>query len=183
MMNRIKYIVPAIALTVLAGCKKLLEKEPDNRAKLNSPEKVAQLVATAYPSGNYMAFAETSSDNVGDRGSGIVDNVILDPFMFRDVRSTDQDSPEFYWNTCYAAIAAANEALEAIREQGPDSVKYNAQKGEALVARAYAHFMLVNFFSKFYAASTAATDPGIPYVTEPEKVVVKQYDRKTVNKH
>ena len=57
---------------------------------------------------------------------------------------------------------------------------YSAQKGEALVARAYAHFMLVNFFSKFYDPATASTDPGIPYVTEPEKVFIKQYDRKTV---
>lgn len=167
-------------LIATAGCKKLLEKEPDNRAKLNSPEKVSQLLATAYPAANYMAFAETSSDNVGDRGSGSVENQILDPFMFRDVRSNDEDSPEFYWDACYAAIAAANQALKAIGEQGVDSVKYNSQKGEALVARAYAHFMLVNFFSKFYTAATAASDLGIPYVTEPEDVVVKQYDRKTV---
>ena len=54
------------------------------------------------------------------------------------------------------------------------------KKGEALVARAYSHFMLVNFFSKFYNEATAATDPGIPYVTEPETVSIKQYDRKTV---
>jgi hypothetical protein len=40
--------------------------------------------------------------------------------------------------------------------------------------------MLVTFFSKFYDATTAATDAGIPYVTEPETVVIKQYYRKTV---
>jgi hypothetical protein len=40
--------------------------------------------------------------------------------------------------------------------------------------------MLVNFFSPFYDANTAASAPGIPYVTEPEDVFVKQYDRKTV---
>ncbi|HJU46078.1 MAG TPA: RagB/SusD family nutrient uptake outer membrane protein [Chitinophagaceae bacterium] len=180
MRNKIIYLILSSWLIATAGCKKLLEKEPDNRAKLNSPEKVAQLLATAYPYGNYMTFAETSSDNAGDRGSGITDNTLMDAYMFRDIRSTQQDSPEFYWHSCYAAIAAANEALEAIREQGADSVKYTDQKGEALVCRAYAHFMLVNFFSKFYSASTAATDPGIPYVTEPENVVVKQYDRKTV---
>ncbi|MGH2564929.1 MAG: RagB/SusD family nutrient uptake outer membrane protein, partial [Ginsengibacter sp.] len=57
---------------------------------------------------------------------------------------------------------------------------YVGQKAEALVARAYAHFMLVNFFCKFYDPATASTDPGIPYVTEPETVFIKQYDRKTV---
>ncbi|WP_076381329.1 RagB/SusD family nutrient uptake outer membrane protein [Filimonas lacunae] len=172
------YITMGLAMGA-AGCNKYLDKDPDNRAQLNSPEKVAQLVATAYPNTNYWAFAECSSDNVGDRGSGTTEYEIQDPYMFRDVRSNQPDSPEGYWGACYKAVAAANEALQAI-SQTPDSVKYNAQKGEALVARAYAHFMLVNFFSKFYNKTTAASDAGIPYVTEPENVVVKQYERKTV---
>jgi len=40
--------------------------------------------------------------------------------------------------------------------------------------------MLVSFFSKFYDPETASTDPGIPYVTVPEDVVIKQYERRTV---
>jgi hypothetical protein len=40
--------------------------------------------------------------------------------------------------------------------------------------------MLVTLFSKIYNPDSAATDLGIPYVTEPETVVMKQYDRKTV---
>jgi hypothetical protein len=164
-----------------AGCNKFLDKEPDNRAKLNSPEKIAQLVSTAYPRGTYMTFAESISDNVNDHQSGSTPNETMDPYMFRDVRSNQQDSPEFYWNSCYEAIAAANQALKAISEVSvTDQAKYNAVKGEALVARAYSHFMLVTFFSKFYNAATADTDMGIPYVTEPENVVIKQYDRKTV---
>lgn len=161
------------------GCNKYLEKEPDNRTQLNSPEKVSQLLASAYPAANYMAFAEGSTDNVGDRGAGSADNTAMDPFMFRDVRSNNQDSPEFYWGACYKAIASANIALEAIAK-APDQQRYAAQKGEALVARAYAHFMLATFFSKVYDETTAASDPGIPYVTEVEDVVVKQYERRTV---
>lgn len=179
MKNKQSFLLLSVLLITTAACNKLLDKDPDNRAKLNSPEKVSQLLATAYPAANYQAFAESSSDNVGDRESGLTENQIMDPFMFRDVRNNNEDSPEFYWNACYAAIAAANQALEAIREQGADSVQYTAQKGEALVCRAYAHFMLVNFFSKFYS-TTATSDPGIPYVTEPEDVVVKQYERRTV---
>ena len=161
------------------GCEKFLEKEPDNRASLETPQKVAQLLGTAYPQGNYQAFAETMSDNVADLGIGGSENVIRDPFYFLDSRENQQDSPEFYWYACYAAIAAANQALKTISEaENPDD--YKAQKGEAYVARAYAHFMLVNFFSKIYDATTASSDPGIPYVTEPEDVFVKPYERKTV---
>ena len=167
-------------LLISSGCNKFLEKEPDNRAKLDSPEKISELLGTAYPQANYQPFAETMSDNVADIGSGGTDNTIHDPYFFIDTRENQQDSPEFYWYACYAAIASANQALETISKVTSDLDAYSAQKAEALVARAYAHFMLVNFFSKFYDPATASTDPGIPYVTEPETVFIKQYDRKTV---
>ena len=40
--------------------------------------------------------------------------------------------------------------------------------------------MLVNLYSKFYDPTSATSDPGIPYVTEPETVFIKKYERKTV---
>jgi hypothetical protein len=40
--------------------------------------------------------------------------------------------------------------------------------------------MLVTLFAKPYDAATAASNPGVPYVTEPETVVIKKYDRNTV---
>ena len=166
-------------LAISLSCNKFLEKEPDNRAKLDTPEKVSELLGTAYPEANYQSFAETMTDNVSDIGNGASDNVVHDPFYFIDTKENQQDSPEFYWYGCYAAIAAANQALATI-SKAANPTDYSAQKGEALVARAYAHFMLVNFFSKFYDPATASTDPGIPYVTEPETVFIKQYERKTV---
>lgn len=179
MQKIISYTSYILLLVLLAGCKKFLEKNPDNRAAVSTPEQVSQLLATAYPQANYMAFTESISDNVTDKGSGDQEITNIDPYFFRDVNFNEQDSPENYWNACYTAIAAANQALDAIRN-APDTTLYSAQKGEALVARAYAHFMLVTFFSKVYDPNSAATDLGIPYVTTPEKVVFKPYDRKTV---
>jgi hypothetical protein len=165
---------------VMSGCKKYLEKEPDNRAKLTDPKKVSQLLASAYPLGSYMAFNEAMSDNAGDKGIGTIDPTNRDPFYFETVSNQDQDSPDNYWFACYSAIAASNEALQACNN-APDTQNYRSQKGEALVARAYAHFMLVSLYSKPYNTSTSSSDPGVPYVTEPETVVIKQYDRKTVS--
>src|SRR6185436_9017002 len=99
-------------ILLLGSCKKFLEKAPDNRAVLNSPEKVSQLLGTAYPQANYMAFCESISDNVADKGIGGLDRTNIDPFNFKDVANNQEDSPEFYWNACYSAIAAANQALE-----------------------------------------------------------------------
>lgn len=178
MQKLLSYTTFALLITT-AGCKKFLDKNPDNRASLTTPEQVSQLLATAYPQANYMAFTESISDNVTDKGTGGQDKTNIDPYFFRDVTDNQQDSPEFYWNACYTAIAAANQALEAI-SNAADSTQYTAQKGEALVCRAYAHFMLVTFFSKVYDPASASTDLGIPYVTTPEKVVFKQYDRRTV---
>lgn len=170
---------------LLSSCGKYLEKEPDNRANLNTPQKVSQLLGSAYPQGNYIPFVETSTDNVGDNGtfndnmgaSALTANA--DAFFFRDTRSIDQDTPENYWFSCYKAIAASNQALEAI-SKADNQDAYRAQRGEALVARAYAHFMLVNIFSTFYDPATAGSDPGIPYVTIPETNFIKQYSRENV---
>ena len=164
----------------VTGCKKYLEQAPDQRATLNSPEKVSELLVSAYPRANYYTFCEAMSDNVNDNiGASTTAEVNTNPYMFQDVINTQQDAPVYYWNNCYDAIASANEALATIAKvSNPE--KYSAQKGEALVARAYCHFMLVSLFSRFYDPATAATDPGIPYVLEPETVVSKKYERKTV---
>jgi len=182
---KIRYILfIAAGFIFLPSCNKFLEKEPDNRATLDTPEKVSQLLGKAYPGANYIPFIETSTDNVGDIGSGDAGSPDLnvtnaDAFFFKDTRSINEDTPEFYWFACYHAIAACNQALEAIG-QASNQNAYTAQKAEALVARAYAHFMLVNIFAKFYDPATASSDPGIPYVTEPEKNFIKQYSRGTV---
>jgi hypothetical protein len=174
-----KYILLLVPALLFSGCKKYLEQPPDERTQLNSVEKVSELLVTAYPRANYITFTESMSDNAADKGTSGGEPVNRDPWFFQDVNSRDEDSPDFYWYACYKAIAAANHALEAI-SLAENPKDYDAQKGEALVARAYAHFMLVTLFSVVYNPSTATTDLGIPYVTEPEKVVVKKYSRKTV---
>lgn len=179
-MNKIaSYTIFILAVASIIGCSKYLDKEPDNRAKLTDAQKVAQLLGTAYPQASYLAFNEAMSDNASDKGDGGVDITNADSYIFNDVQFTEQDSPEYYWNGCYEAIAAANEALK-VCNNAPDPANYSVQKGEGLLARAYAHFMLVTLFAKPYDAATAATNPGVPYVTEPETVVIKSYDRKTV---
>lgn len=169
------------SMMAVAGCEDYLEQPVDQRTQLDSVEKVSELLVTAYPKADYATFTEALSDLADDKGTNNVEieEVNESPYLFEDVQSKDQGSPDNYWNACYAAIAAANHALEAIHT-APNPDDYQAQKGEALVARAYAHFMLVTLFANVYDPATAATDPGIPYVTSPEKVVLKQYDRKTV---
>lgn len=181
-MRRQTIFILICCLATAYGCKDYLEQPVDMRTQLNTVEKVSELLATAYPQADYATFTEAMSDLASDKGNvpgAIIDERNQNPYFFQDVQNKAQGSPDYYWNACYNAIAAANQALDAI-EKAPNPQEYQAQRGEALVARAYSHFMLVSLFAKIYDPATAASDPGIPYVTSPERVVMGQYDRKTV---
>lgn len=166
----------------LSSCNDFLDETPDNRTVLDSPEAVGELLVSAYPEASYQGFMEAMSDNADDKGIGqYVAEYIPNEnaYYWNDFESEQYETPTLYWGETYAAIAAANQALDAI-EAAPDKEKYAAQKGEALAARAYAHFMLVNLFSKNYDPATAESDLGVPLVFEPENVVFKEYKRATV---
>jgi hypothetical protein len=170
----------------LSGCEKYLSTIPDNRAIVTTPDQVTQLLTTAYPHRTYMPFAETLSDNAEDKGNAasvtndpIGYNINLMAFKFADnTQNIGDDSPIGYFYECYRAIATANQAL--VYCSNADSASYTAQKGEALLCRAYAHFMLTTFFAKVYDSATASTDPGIPYVTTVETNPFAKYNRQTV---
>ncbi len=181
-IRNFKNIILILPLLALAGCEDFLSKEPDStRAIINTPKKVSQLLTTAYPQAGYVVFSEGMSDNVADKGVGEDDKTNRGSFLFEVVEATvdEQDSPDSYWAECYRAVSVANEALDVISKVS-DPENYNAQKGEALLARAYAHFMLVNTYCKFFDPQQTNDNPGIPYVKVPENVVIKQYERGTV---
>lgn len=184
MRKHIIYMLVAAAVTGITGCKKFLETLPDNRTVVTTPEQVAQLLTTAYPHTSYIPFCEAMSDNAEDKGNTTLfadpntNAVNAQSFKWEDPQFQENDSPEGYFHACYNAIATANQALEYA--SGADSAKYRAHRGEALVARAYAHFMLVTLFAKAYDPATAASDPGVPYVTDVEKHAFVNYERGTV---
>ena len=172
-----------LGLGIFTSCNDYLDKIPDNRTELKDVEAIGELLVSGYVDASYMQFCESMSDNVGDKGvegSYIKENE--EAYFWSELYTSQfQDTPEFYWNSSYGAIATCNQALRAIEEMGnpEEALPY---KGEALLARAYAHFMLVNIFAKTYNPETAGSDLGIPYVTEPEDVVIKDYERETVAK-
>lgn len=179
-----RYTIPYILLgigLVLGSCEKYLDHSPDMRTEINTVEKVAQLVTSAYPDRDYLTFAEAASDNAEDKGNGVgdLDEIVVAAYFWNDLDGDATGTTTQYWNSCYAAIAGANQALESIETNdfGEAALAY---KGEALVARAYAHFMLVTFFAQAYEIGGANNTPGVPYVDQPEKVVIKPYDRGTV---
>jgi len=181
-----KAVLLCAVIFLFTACNKYLEKEPDNRTNITTPEQLSQLLTTAYPQGNYIPFLEAMSDNAEDKGfTGTTDEdlnrINRSSYRFEvvEISPDREDGPDFYWASCYKAIAAANQALEII-DNTADKSLLNPHRGEALLARAYAHFMLVTLFAKAYDPATADSDPGVPYVTTRETMVFQQYERKTV---
>src|SRR5437867_3483659 len=113
-MKKIFLYTTLLGTLLTVGCKKFLEKQPDNRTDVTSPDQVTELLTTAYPHANYITFSEAMSDNAEDKGNAGGDPINMQPYLYEDVQSTDLDSPEFYWHGCYKAIAAANQALKVI---------------------------------------------------------------------
>ena len=180
-MKRNKYLsLLALALTlVLSACNKILDDLPDSRTEIDSPEKIEELLVGAYPNRFPTYIAEMMSDNVSEKTSFLgISTLNTDMYFWRDNNEIDgeDNTPTDYWIACYAAIGAANQALESYAELG-ETARYNYIKGEALVARAYAHFMLAYLWCKPYNEATAATDLGLAYITEPEKHVFGHYTR------
>ena len=194
-MKRIFKLASILGLGgLVAGCNSFLDKEPDNRASIDNLDKVSALLVSAYPSRTNMSLLDPRCDYIVDMGATLDGSqpsssfdFVVSGFMWDEYTRTESsnDTYEQYWTSVYEAISAANHALAAI-ETLPTSEQANAgkQRAEALMTRAYNHFTLLtmyaNMFDSKFADVNTNMNPGVPYVTEPEDVVIKYYDRGTV---
>ena len=192
---KLKYIAFSALLAVVAAgttsCEDFLSKNPDNRVELNTPEQMQMLLVNGYTYGNIALMCELSSDNIVDNNApnslgqrynlpeyGRIDNEI---FAWEAAESDNaQDSPTMLWEGCYHAIACANHVLERVAEFEAEGRgdEVSAVKGEALLIRAYHHFLLANLFCMPYRGPELSKSlQGIPYATEPETTLSVIYDR------
>ena len=166
----------------LVSCDKFLDQMPDNRTELDSEAKITALLTSAYPETCFIMATELISDNVDDYRVSYTqtDRFADELFAWKDVTESDNESPENIWQSAYSAIAAANEALRAIDNLGCNTKTLREAKAEALLCRAYNHFILVNLFCWQYNSETSDSDMGIPYMEAPETLLRPSYSRETV---
>ena len=156
------------SVAILASCADQLDTLPDNRTTLDTPKKIAGLLVTAYPDRTPTLFNEWMSDNTdymgaqnsqGNRGGDQY-------FFWQEQTEGGNDSPEQVWMLYYEGVYKANEALAAIEDQGgPKNDILRNSKGEALLLRAYNHFILANEFCRPYNGKTSTKDAGLYYAT------------------
>lgn len=180
--NKLIYII-AVSAMMLTACDEFLDVMPDNRTEVDSQEKMQKLLTSAYPDNDYMLITEFISDNVDDYGENNpnTDRFIDQVYAWDDVTETDNEDTESLWGSCYSAISSANEVINAINELGgAEANGMKAEMAEALVCRAYAHFILTNVFTVGYREQTAATDPGITWMDGPETELNPKYQRNSI---
>lgn len=109
-----------LVLCTLVSCDKFLDKVPDQRTEIDSNQKISELLVSAYPNVDPMMIYEHRTDNVMDNGRrfGEPTRMITENYNWEDISETDWDAPEALWNSCYRAVAAANQALQAIEALG-----------------------------------------------------------------
>ncbi|WP_101689537.1 RagB/SusD family nutrient uptake outer membrane protein [Dysgonomonas massiliensis] len=172
----------ALNLIFFSSCNDKLDEMPDQRAEVKTKKDIQKLLVSAYPERTFSLIAELYSDNTDDIGgvnNPYFERFTKEVFEWSDTDQTDNESSVAVWEACYSAISAANHALEAIEKQGfPEDL--NAERAEALLARAYGHFVLVNVFCQHYTKEFGATDLGIPFTEKPEKTLNPKYERGTV---
>jgi hypothetical protein len=168
---------------MLSSCNSFLDEDPDNRVTLDNLEKASQLLVNAYSIAS-PNFTEWMSDNVQFTQGTNKRLSHQQMYIWEDVTTgpTEQDTPNFYWFQTYTAISHANEVLAILDElpveSGEDQARKDALEAEALLTRAYGHFMLVNMFGLHYGES----GDGVPYIKTPETTFLETYERRSVRR-
>lgn len=203
---RTLYLALASSALLLTSCVDL-DKDPSEWVHITKESEVVDLLKSSYPQASFQWLSEMCSDNIIDNNCphvpystrkaqtlahynlstyDLFDNEI---FQFAPATlctyNTD-DSPGMLWSQYYASVSSVNYALQYIDEIGGTdnsqlSSTLRAAKGEALLIRAYDHFMLVNLFCQPYKnEEESKADQGIAYVTEVVTTVQKDFPRGTV---
>lgn len=180
-MKKLIYNLMTVGVLLFTSCSDFTDIQPKGKNLLSTTDEIEMLLNSEF----YLSSTDAQMMS-GDMLTLLsnVANELNQPNKTRQAimitfDATNQDkmaeltSNDSQYSDYYNIIGRiANVVLSQIEAAtGPEEVK-NRLKCEALVLRAYFHYLLVNKFAKAYNPSTAATDPGIPYLKEDWDIMV-----------
>ncbi len=177
-MKNLHYILFANLLLLATACDNKLDIEPQQSISegiaLNSDANVKLVLLGAYDNlsqeGVYGGDMVRDAELAGADGEIRWVGTFVDP---REIFNHTMVPTNFYvektWAQAYAAINTCNNVLSALAVVNADD--RIQVEGEARFIRAACYFELVRLYSKSYVAATAASDLGVPLVTEPTRGV------------
>lgn len=175
MTNKIKFAcLSFITLLILAlsSCDKYLDVTPKGYSLLTDVGDYDKWLNDPILATNFPSRLENFTDilDEGDIKLPISStNYELLTYIWASQFSDDLNSAPYFWGTHYANINKYNTVLLGVdKAAGGTEQQKRALKAEALVGRAFEYFCLLNEYCKPYDATTAAQDPGVPFMTSIE---------------
>lgn len=162
-MKKYLYIILA-GIFALVSCNKFLDELPDDRADLNTIDKIQSFLVSAYPTHLPNLILEYSADNVTCNGRQYAATAVQESlYRWENVEEVGtNDDPRSIYNAMYTSIATANQTLDALSEMSSNA-QTNALKAEALLCRAFGMYNLANVFCMAWNPDKADEYPGMPY--------------------
>lgn len=178
--NKVYLIALSTMSLLMASCDDFLSEPMDNRTEIDTPEKLEYLLRSAYGTFSYSLLGELASDNTDDYGENnpYTERKFNEMATWSDNIEEGSEGPDIAWQSYYSAIASANQGLAAIEEMGGGK-ELDCYKSEALLCRAYAHFMLANLFCMPYGTDSNER-LGLTYITAPETTLNPEYKRESL---
>lgn len=154
----------------LSSCRKYVEIEPQGKIIPSTVNDYQLLMNNSTVFNLSYGSVEYATDNVA-----LLNDAFINSFEIQHLNiykwselfyQPNEDDPE--WNLFYAQVYNANVVIQGVpnAKSGDENLKQQLI-AQAKVHRAYAYLCLVNLYAKAYRSGTAATDPGVPLLTEP----------------
>ena len=168
-MKLLRYLLPATALAVMAGCDSILDTEPGDRIPIENAITDARtaraallgaydaLQALSYYGRNFLVVGDLAGDNAVHTGTlttlpDIEDNQI----------TSDNGTLEGIWGAIYEGIARTNLIITRVPEiSGLGDEERNQIMGEAYFLRALHYHNLVKFWGAVPMPLEPVTDPAV----------------------
>jgi hypothetical protein len=191
-MKKIKFLaLPLLLSLTIAGCKKdFLETAPSYavpESELYATTAKIQLVLDGVYKTMY-TFSPYSTagrhDDFGPSGYQLASDLMGNDMVVHSqgygwfnaayqytewAQPTANRHPDLAWRRFYGLIGGANQIISVVDAAQGTQAEKEKIKGQGYGIRAYAYFMLINYFQQTYKGNETAK--GVPLYLEPAKVV------------
>lgn len=181
--NMIYGLVMAGVMT-FGSCSDFTDVEPKGKNLLTTTDQLEMLLNGEIDF-EVSDMTQMCGDMIRYTGDDVPTQISL-PGVTRDVvmwtwdeanqdKMAEQTSEDTQYSALYGYIGTiCNPVLNQVDDAEGTDAKKNQLKCEALVLRAYCHYLLVNKFAKAYNPATASTDRGVIVMTEDKDISTPQ---------
>lgn len=169
-----KYIMLLTVILMLCGCSDFLNNKPKGMTIPSSVEDYIKLMNDIYYAIDETTLYLTDDVKLLDKDASASyliylnkNDYIRNLYSFQPGQVYLKGNSDYLWNDAYSNIFTFNVVInDVLKSEGTNENLKQQIRAEALIARAYEYLHLVNAYAVQYDVSTAASDYGVPFITE-----------------